>query len=103
MCAHIRLAIAFHSVVNDVPPHSVRLGCTCMNRSFDRFVFHELVGTKIDNKVTFPLVDLDLGDYISGPKLTSSGSAGGALRYDLQSFVCHFGGKFSSNIADILY
>ena len=53
-----------------------------------RFVFHELIGTKIDNKVTFPLENLDLSDYISGPRLTSA-----SLRYDLQSFVCHFGGR----------
>ena len=51
-----------------------------------RFVFEELVGTKIDNAVAFPLEGLDLSDYISGPKNTT-------LKYDLQSFVCHFGGK----------
>ena len=50
-----------------------------------RFVFHELSSSKIDNKVIFPLENLDLSEYISGP-ITNK------MFYDLQSCVCHFGG-----------
>ncbi|GAB1605457.1 uncharacterized protein LOC115230714 [Argonauta hians] len=55
-----------------------------------RFVFHELTSTKIDNLVTFPLEDLDLGQFISGPHSKN-------LLYDLHSFVCHFGGSNSGH------
>ena len=51
-----------------------------------RFVFHELSSSKIDNKVIFPLENLDLSEYISGP-ITNK------MFYDLQSCVCHFGGR----------
>ena len=52
-----------------------------------RFVFHEFSSSKIDNKVIFPLENLDLSEYISGP-ITNK------MFYDLQSCVCHFGGMF---------
>ena len=54
-----------------------------------RFVFHELSSTKIDQQVVFPVENLDLSDYISGPSRTD-------LTYDLQSCVCHFGGRLAS-------
>ena len=50
-------------------------------------LFHELSSSKIDNKVIFPLENLDLSEYISGP-ITNK------MFYDLQSCVCHFGGMF---------
>ncbi|XP_014781994.1 uncharacterized protein LOC106877571 [Octopus bimaculoides] len=55
-----------------------------------RFVFHELTSTKIDNLVTFPLEDLDLSQFTSGPHTKN-------LLYDLHSFVCHFGGSNSGH------
>ena len=51
-----------------------------------RFVFHELMSTKIDNKVVFPLENLDLSCYLSGPEADN-------MLYDLQACICHFGGK----------
>nr|XP_006821983.1 PREDICTED: probable ubiquitin carboxyl-terminal hydrolase 4-like [Saccoglossus kowalevskii] len=51
-----------------------------------RFVFHELCSTKLDNKVLFPVENLDVSSYTSGP------TNGQSLTYDLQSAVCHFGG-----------
>ncbi|XP_064615104.1 uncharacterized protein LOC135479234 [Liolophura sinensis] len=50
-----------------------------------RFVFHELSSTKIDNKVVFPLDNLDLSEFLSGPRTKQ-------LLYDLHGIVCHFGG-----------
>ncbi|KAF7990988.1 hypothetical protein HCN44_000793 [Aphidius gifuensis] len=41
-----------------------------------RFVFHECVSMKLDNKVTFPLAGLNVGRHL----------------YDLYACVCHFGG-----------
>ncbi|XP_058798779.1 ubiquitin carboxyl-terminal hydrolase 4-like isoform X2 [Phymastichus coffea] len=41
-----------------------------------RFVFYECVSTKLDDKVTFPLVGLSCGKHL----------------YDLYACVCHFGG-----------
>ena len=58
------------------------LYCTC------RFVFHELSGTKVDCAVQFPIDNLDLQQFISGPKTKD-------LQYSLYSCVCHFGGKTS--------
>lgn len=55
-----------------------------------RFVFHELSSTKVDNKVIFPLDNLDLCQFISGPKIKN-------LIYKLYSLVCHFGGASSGH------
>ncbi|XP_064639050.1 uncharacterized protein LOC135494727 isoform X2 [Lineus longissimus] len=55
-----------------------------------RFVFHDLSSSKIDNKVSFPLENLDLHDYLSGP-------ANKELLYDLKGCVCHFGGVNSGH------
>ncbi|ESP05048.1 hypothetical protein LOTGIDRAFT_109772, partial [Lottia gigantea] len=55
-----------------------------------RFVFHEFSSTKIDNPVIFPQKNLDLTDFLSGPKNTD-------LQYDLYSVVCHFGGSNSGH------
>lgn len=52
-----------------------------------RFVFHDLVSTKIDSKVVFPVENLDLSDCVSGPEVDD-------LVYDLQACVCHFGGVY---------
>ncbi|XP_043480258.1 uncharacterized protein LOC122509966 isoform X1 [Leptopilina heterotoma] len=41
-----------------------------------RFVFHECISMKLDDKVTFPLVGLSVGKHL----------------YDLYACVCHFGG-----------
>ncbi|KAK3094941.1 hypothetical protein FSP39_008127, partial [Pinctada imbricata] len=50
-----------------------------------RFVYHELSSTKVDAEVIFPLEDLNLSNFISGPDA-------GNLSYDLYSTICHFGG-----------
>ncbi|XP_013415343.1 uncharacterized protein LOC106177185 [Lingula anatina] len=50
-----------------------------------RFVFHERTSTKIDTKVSFPVEDLDLSTFISGPQTHD-------LTFDLHACVCHFGG-----------
>ncbi|KAK3576537.1 hypothetical protein CHS0354_018043 [Potamilus streckersoni] len=55
-----------------------------------RFVFHELSSTKVDSKVVFPLDNLDLSHFISGPKPKQ-------LKYDLYSAVCHYGGANSGH------
>ncbi|XP_060563372.1 LOW QUALITY PROTEIN: uncharacterized protein LOC132722815 [Ruditapes philippinarum] len=55
-----------------------------------RFVFHELSSTKVDNKVVFPIDNLDLNCFISGPKTKN-------LMYNLYSLVCHFGGANSGH------
>ncbi|XP_067669048.1 uncharacterized protein [Haliotis asinina] len=55
-----------------------------------RFVFHELSSTKVDNPVVFPHKDLDLQQFVSGPKVKD-------LSYDLYSIVCHFGGSHSGH------
>ncbi|XP_052783368.1 uncharacterized protein LOC128219583 [Mya arenaria] len=55
-----------------------------------RFVFHELSSTKVDNKVVFPLDNLDLNTFISGPNTKN-------LDYNLYSLVCHFGGAHSGH------
>ncbi|KAL4220399.1 hypothetical protein ACF0H5_020802 [Mactra antiquata] len=55
-----------------------------------RFVFHEFTSTKVDNKVMFPLDNLDLNGFISGPKTKN-------LMYNLYSLVCHFGGANSGH------
>ncbi|XP_045201160.2 uncharacterized protein LOC123554858 [Mercenaria mercenaria] len=55
-----------------------------------RFVFHELSSTKVDNKVVFPIDNLDLNEFISGPKTKN-------LMYNLYSLVCHFGGANSGH------
>ncbi|XP_011305765.1 ubiquitin carboxyl-terminal hydrolase 9 isoform X2 [Fopius arisanus] len=43
---------------------------------YPKFVFHECVSMKLDDKVTFPLVGLSVGRHL----------------YDLYACVCHFGG-----------
>lgn len=48
-----------------------------------RFVFHQFMSTKLDNKVNFPIMDLNFSEFMS-PECS--------LVYDLQSAVCHFGG-----------
>lgn len=55
-----------------------------------RFVFHQLSGTKVDSVVQFPIDNLDLNQYISGPKTKF-------LQYNLYSCVCHFGGANSGH------
>lgn len=55
-----------------------------------RFVYYELSSTKIDCKVKFPVDDLDLSNYASGPQREN-------LTYELQSCVCHFGGAHSGH------
>ncbi|XP_052272033.1 uncharacterized protein LOC127872721 isoform X1 [Dreissena polymorpha] len=55
-----------------------------------RFVFHELASTKVDCKVVFPIDDLDLNEFISGPKTKN-------LVYNLYSSVCHYGGANSGH------
>lgn len=42
------------------------------------------MSTKLDNKVNFPIMDLNFSEFMS-PECS--------LVYDLQSAVCHFGGK----------
>ncbi|KAK6165084.1 hypothetical protein SNE40_023647 [Patella caerulea] len=55
-----------------------------------RFVFHEFSSTKIDNPVIFPQKNLQLTEFLSGPKNND-------LQYDLYSIVCHFGGSNSGH------
>lgn len=50
-----------------------------------RFVFHDFVSIKVEDKVSYPLEGLDLSSFTSGPFT-------GELIYDLQACVCHFGG-----------
>ncbi|GFQ84296.1 ubiquitin carboxyl-terminal hydrolase 15 [Trichonephila clavata] len=50
-----------------------------------RFVFHNFVSIKVEDKVSYPLEGLDLSSYSSGPYTED-------LIYDLQACVCHFGG-----------
>lgn len=52
-----------------------------------RFVYHEMVSVKVDSEVDFPLEGLCLPRHISGPVTCD-------LTYDLNSIVCHFGGRF---------
>nr|XP_054770711.1 uncharacterized protein LOC129278594 [Lytechinus pictus] len=51
-----------------------------------RFVFHQAMSTKLDNKVLFPVEDMDVGEYMS---ISDSNED---LVYDLQGAVSHFGG-----------
>ena len=53
---------------------------------FSRFEFHNQLSTKIDSKVIFPITDLDLSQHVSNPGDVP-------LLYDLQSYVCHNGGR----------
>ena len=62
--------------------------------SLGRFVFHQFTSTKLENKVTFPVEGLDMSDFLC-PGVSSDELS---LVYDLQSCVCHFGGKSSSQI-----
>ncbi|XP_042906774.1 ubiquitin carboxyl-terminal hydrolase 11 isoform X3 [Parasteatoda tepidariorum] len=50
-----------------------------------RFVFHDFMSIKVEDKVSYPLEGLDLSSFSSGPFSED-------LMYDLQSCVCHFGG-----------
>ncbi|KAG8188600.1 hypothetical protein JTE90_005955 [Oedothorax gibbosus] len=50
-----------------------------------RFVFHNFVSIKVEDKVSYPLEGLDLSSFSSGPFSDE-------LIYDLQACVCHFGG-----------
>ncbi|CAN7997430.1 unnamed protein product [Ixodes hexagonus] len=43
-------------------------------------------GSKVDDRVEFPLEGLDLGPFVSGP------CPGGSCLYDLHAYICHFGG-----------
>ncbi|KAJ8309900.1 hypothetical protein KUTeg_011765, partial [Tegillarca granosa] len=56
----------------------------CIKAFTDRFMYHDLSSTKVDCQVIFPLENLDLGQFISGPATNS-------LQYDLYSIICHFG------------
>ncbi|XP_037285873.1 uncharacterized protein LOC119178743 isoform X2 [Rhipicephalus microplus] len=53
-----------------------------------RFVFHEFSGSKVDERVEFPLEGLDLAPFVSGPKPQAAES----LLYDLHAYICHIGG-----------
>ncbi|XP_033100991.1 uncharacterized protein LOC117104308 [Anneissia japonica] len=53
-----------------------------------RFVFHNFMSTKLDNKVLFPLEGLDVSPYLC-PAISAEKTQ---LLYDLQACVCHFGG-----------
>lgn len=55
---------------------------------FDRFVFHNGMSTKLDDKVTYPL---------NGLLVSATGSHQEAPHvYNLYACVCHYGGKFIS-------
>eukprot|EP00057_Strongylocentrotus_purpuratus_P023857 XP_011678331.1 PREDICTED: uncharacterized protein LOC583829 [Strongylocentrotus purpuratus] len=51
-----------------------------------RFVFHQAMSTKLDNKVLFPVEDMDVGEYMGVATPQED------LVYDLQGAVSHFGG-----------
>ncbi|KAH8009697.1 hypothetical protein HPB51_019008 [Rhipicephalus microplus] len=53
-----------------------------------KFVFHEFSGSKVDERVEFPLEGLDLAPFVSGPKPQAAES----LLYDLHAYICHIGG-----------
>ncbi|KAH6937600.1 hypothetical protein HPB50_001889 [Hyalomma asiaticum] len=53
-----------------------------------RFVFHEFSGSKVDERVEFPLEGLDLAPFVSGPEPQAAES----LLYDLHAYICHIGG-----------
>ena len=55
---------------------------------FVRFLFHGTSSSKVDDKVIFPLDNLDMGDYLGGRKL-------GPHLYGLYGVVCHMGGQHS--------
>lgn len=54
-----------------------------------RFIFHDMMPVKVDDPVTFPLESLDLSRFIRSSSCMSSSEK---LTYDLDSFVCHYGG-----------
>ena len=62
---------------------------------FPRFVFHQAMSTKLDNRVLFPIDDMDVGDYMN---VTDSDED---LIYDLQSAVNHYGGELFVNSGSI--
>lgn len=53
-----------------------------------RFIFHECVSVKLDNKVTFPLMGLS----VTPPALLQRGTS---HPYNLYACVCHYGGENS--------
>ncbi|XP_071950518.1 uncharacterized protein [Antedon mediterranea] len=53
-----------------------------------RFVFHNLMSTKLENNVLFPVEDLNVSSYLC-PAISADKAQ---LLYDLQGCVCHFGG-----------
>ncbi|XP_075538879.1 ubiquitin carboxyl-terminal hydrolase 11-like isoform X3 [Dermacentor variabilis] len=53
-----------------------------------RFVFHEFSGSKVDERVDFPLEALDLEPFVSGPQPQAAEN----LLYDLHAYICHIGG-----------
>jgi ubiquitin carboxyl-terminal hydrolase 4/11/15 len=55
-----------------------------------RFIFHECVSVKLDNKVTFPLMGLS----VTPPALLQRGTP---HPYNLYACVCHYGGENSAN------
>lgn len=62
-------------------------------------MYHDLSSNKVDAEVEYPLQDLNLSQYTSGPD-------SGSLTYDLYSIVCHFGGKnkiYSDSTVSNLY
>uniref|UniRef100_A0A6A7FRF5 ubiquitinyl hydrolase 1 n=1 Tax=Hirondellea gigas TaxID=1518452 RepID=A0A6A7FRF5_9CRUS len=50
----------------------------------ERFLFHGTSSSKVDDKVIFPLENLDMSDYLGGRKL-------GPHLYNLYGVVCHMG------------
>ena len=54
-----------------------------------RFVFADHSSIKLNNKLKFPLHDLDISPYIAPESFGKYQNL-----YDLYSCVCHFGSKF---------
>ncbi len=55
-------------------------------------MFHQYTSTKLDNKVLFPIENLDVSEFLCH----EAALEGGNHVYDLQSAVCHFGGMLFS-------
>lgn len=55
-----------------------------------RFIFHECVSVKLDNKVTFPLMGLS----VTPPALLQRGTS---HPYNLYACVCHYGGESTAD------
>ncbi|XP_012144465.1 uncharacterized protein LOC100877443 isoform X4 [Megachile rotundata] len=65
-----------HISVSKQRPHHPLSLYDCLQAFSQRFVFYECASMKLDDKVTFPLVGLSVGQHL----------------YDLYACVCHFGG-----------